>query len=129
MPSMGGHEYRYPFCTKSLEGKLFYMPLGYPNSIGMASEKGGQEFGIQIFPACSLYIYTYMHTDLSSIALYYITLYQLHHIYIYIISCYNMVYYIVIVYYCYYHDCYIELCCIILYYIMLYYVISYCSIV
>lgn len=85
MPSMGGHEYRYPFCTKSLEGKLFYMPLGYPNSIGMASEKGGQEFGIQIFPACSLYIYTYMHTDLSSIALYYITLYQLHHIYIYYI--------------------------------------------
>ena len=71
VPSMGGHEYRYPFCTKSLEGKLFYMPLCYPNSIGMASEKGGQEFGIQIFP---------VHTDLSSIALYYITLYQLHHI-------------------------------------------------
>jgi len=61
VPSMGGHEYRYPFCTKSLEGKLFYMPLGYPNSIGMASEKGGQEFGIQIFPACSLYIYIYIH--------------------------------------------------------------------
>ena len=84
VPTMGGHEYRYPFCTKSLEGKLFYMPLCYPNSIGMASEKGGPGFGIQIFPACSLYIYIciyiQMHTYLSSIALYYITLHQLYHI-------------------------------------------------
>lgn len=129
MPSMGGHEYRYPFCTKSLEGKLFYMPLGYPNSIGMASEKGGQEFGIQIFPACSLYIYIYIHA--YRFIFYCIILHYAISVtsYIYIISCYNMVYYIVIVYYCYYHDCYIELCCIILYYIMLYYVISYCSIV
>lgn len=85
VPSMGGHEYRYPFCTKSLEGKLFYMPLGYPNSIGMASEKGGQEFGIQIFPACSLYIY--IHTCIQIyLLLHYITLcYISYIIYIYYI--------------------------------------------
>ena len=75
VPSMGGHEYRYPFCTKSLEGKLFYMPLGYPNSIGMASEKGGQEFGIQIFPACSIYIYVYIYKCIQIyLLLHYITL-------------------------------------------------------